>query len=498
MANAGRIVETGALLRDVWDQIDSQDPDVLRVTLHRLRRKLGDSAAHSELIQTVPGVGILFKPQADFPAPAKELVAPAEPRRPVAGRRAAGSIETATSDRLRIRHIADPDLEALLFSMPDAVLEAFDNERFAATWLLSATSPEARHAVDLGRSLGLTVAAEVTERLAVAEPAPITRRRATIRLTEFDDQTAAIAVAGSPATATAPSPVEVMPSASTVIVPQAPVDATPQIAPRQTPAFEPPPRVAPAPRDHVVRRSEIATPATTAAALERPARSAVSVRALGRLSAGARWTALLLLVSAAVALLSIGTQLAQLGLLARAASGEPFTAGELAGSGARQMSIAIALLAAYGATAVTFLAWLRGTYVKTRAIAGRRLRHSSGWAIGSFFVPVANIVVPYQVMAEIWNVSIGTGLGRSRLLIDLWWAAWLAFLAASLATSFTSDRPTLAQLASLARLNLIADLLGIVAAILAVAVVTKLDLALSSTRSTPAGEASPQPAPASA
>jgi hypothetical protein len=237
--------------------------------------------------------------------------------------------------------------------------------------------------------------------------------------------------------------------------------------------------------------SENATMATTTAAPEQIARVAVSVHALAQLSAGARWTALLLLVSAAVAVLSIGSQLAQLGLLARAAAGEPFTAGELAGSGARQMSIAVALLAAYGATALTFLAWLHSAHVKARAIAGRKLRHSSGWTIGSFFVPIANVVIPYQVMAQIWNLAIGNGPGRSRLLVDLWWAAWLTFFAASVATSFTSDRPTLAQLASLARLNLIADLLGIVAAILAVAVVTKVDLALSGARSTPRAAARP-------
>jgi DNA-binding response OmpR family regulator len=495
MANAGRIVETSALLRDVWDQIDSQDPDVLRVTLHRLRRKLGDSATHSELIQTVPGVGILFKPQADFPAPAKESVAPSESRHPIAGRRAAGSIEAAASDRLRIRHIADPDLEALLFSMPDAVLEAFDTERFAATWLLSATSPEARHAVDLGRSLGLTIAAEVTERLAVAEPAPVPRRRAAVRATEFDDPTATIAFAGSPLAASGPSAVELRPSASTVVVPHLPREGTRQTAPRSIPAHEPSPRVAPAPQRRAAPRSETATIATAERAPVRPARAAVSVRGLGRLSASARWTALLLLVSAAVAVLSIGSQLAQLGLLARAAAGEPFTAGELAGSGARQMSIAVALLAAYGATALTFLAWLHGAQLKTRAIAGRRLRYSSGWAIASFFVPIANVIVPYQVMAEIWNVASGKGPGRSRLLVDLWWAAWLTFFAANIATSFTTDRPTLAQLGSLARLNLIADLLGIVAAILAVAVVTKIDLALSGTRSTPGHEVSASPTP---
>ncbi len=70
MINAGQVVSTAALLRHVWGQTDRPASDVLRVTLHRLRKKLHEDPSRPTLVQTVPGVGVLLRTDAGPPGPA--------------------------------------------------------------------------------------------------------------------------------------------------------------------------------------------------------------------------------------------------------------------------------------------------------------------------------------------------------------------------------------------------------------------------------------------
>jgi len=65
MANAGRVVSTSELLRQVWGYQDAGGSDVVRVTVHRLRRKLEQDPARPTLLHTIPGVGVLLKSDAD-------------------------------------------------------------------------------------------------------------------------------------------------------------------------------------------------------------------------------------------------------------------------------------------------------------------------------------------------------------------------------------------------------------------------------------------------
>jgi DNA-binding response OmpR family regulator len=65
MQNAGRVVSTAELLRQVWGDHDGGNSDVVRVTVHRLRRKLEENPARPELLHTIPGVGVLLKPRSD-------------------------------------------------------------------------------------------------------------------------------------------------------------------------------------------------------------------------------------------------------------------------------------------------------------------------------------------------------------------------------------------------------------------------------------------------
>lgn len=61
MRDAGSVVTTRQLLKRVWGYDDPTATDVVRVTVHRLRRKLHDDASDPRLLHTVPGVGVMLK-----------------------------------------------------------------------------------------------------------------------------------------------------------------------------------------------------------------------------------------------------------------------------------------------------------------------------------------------------------------------------------------------------------------------------------------------------
>ena len=65
MTNAGAVVPTSALLKQVWGYADPGGSDVVRVTVHRLRRKLEADPGRPSLLHTIPGVGVLLKSDAE-------------------------------------------------------------------------------------------------------------------------------------------------------------------------------------------------------------------------------------------------------------------------------------------------------------------------------------------------------------------------------------------------------------------------------------------------
>ena len=61
MRHAGTVVGTNELLKEVWGQDDPASGEIVRVMLHRLRRKIEDDPARPHLLHTVPGVGVILK-----------------------------------------------------------------------------------------------------------------------------------------------------------------------------------------------------------------------------------------------------------------------------------------------------------------------------------------------------------------------------------------------------------------------------------------------------
>ncbi len=121
--------------------------------------------------------------------------------------------------------------------------------------------------------------------------------------------------------------------------------------------------------------------------------------------------------------------------------------------------------------AVGFTRWFRRAYGNAIAL-GHRASFTPGWAIGAWFVPILNLVRPYQIASAMWRHA-GNHVGKGSL-VGCWWAFWLAsnFLAQiSMRLSNSNKDDTLR---TSVQVEIVADLTTVVAGVLAVVMVRKL------------------------
>jgi amino acid transporter len=80
---------------------------------------------------------------------------------------------------------------------------------------------------------------------------------------------------------------------------------------------------------------------------------------------------------------------------------------------------------------IIFLVWVYRTHKNLYHLNTDELRFTPGWSVGWFFIPIANLVLPYRVMAETWRASnphnaIGDKLAwkdsRVSAIVGWWWA----------------------------------------------------------------------------
>jgi cbb3-type cytochrome oxidase subunit 3 len=86
-------------------------------------------------------------------------------------------------------------------------------------------------------------------------------------------------------------------------------------------------------------------------------------------------------------------------------------------------------LALFLVTAIAFLVWLYRAEVKARALGAEDMMVGPGWAVGWFFIPLVQWVMPFIAVRELWKASAAPRdwqLEPASPLIALWWACWLA------------------------------------------------------------------------
>jgi len=72
---------------------------------------------------------------------------------------------------------------------------------------------------------------------------------------------------------------------------------------------------------------------------------------------------------------------------------------------------------------IIFLKWKYRANNNLRKLSTHEFEHTPGWAVGSYFVPIVNLVAPYNAMKEIWTVAHQQE--ENTRFLGLWWGAWI-------------------------------------------------------------------------
>lgn len=138
-------------------------------------------------------------------------------------------------------------------------------------------------------------------------------------------------------------------------------------------------------------------------------------------------------------------------------------------------------------TVVLFLRWISRVYQNLPTLGARKLEFTSGWAIGSWFFPILNLWRPFQIVREIWWMSISPGATdataphsapRTPALLTWWWITWLitAFLG-QLILKLSLRGKSLSEFLWLTYITVAHDLIKILAAVLVIQIVRQISTA---------------------
>lgn len=216
------------------------------------------------------------------------------------------------------------------------------------------------------------------------------------------------------------------------------------------------------------------------AAVPPPVRFASSDESFVPLDRRASWALALFGLSVLLDVVMLAADVSQLRLISRGLSGEGFTEAEAAANDGRMSLISTANLVVYAGCVLTFLVWFRRAYANLLGLGAEKLEHSPGWAIGFFFVPLANLVYPYRIAKEIWHGSQSSsdagepllgGVERGQSLVTSWWLSWLlAGFIGNVALGLSRGN-TLAALQGSTKVSMLSTSLSAVAGILAIVMI---------------------------
>jgi Domain of unknown function (DUF4328) len=206
-------------------------------------------------------------------------------------------------------------------------------------------------------------------------------------------------------------------------------------------------------------------------------------RAYGPLRGRARTAKQALALVIAVDVISVLIGGSHYGLLDQAQTGG-VTDVQLQRSDLRIAFVSIAQVLVLIAAAVLFLRWFYRAYSNLEPLGATALRSRRGWAIGIWFVPILNLWRPKQLADDIWRASdpgrpIQQGGGwrdaKVPALLGWWWGFYLlTWLVANYALRSEGGVADIEQEMTATGAYLVSDVTAIVAALLAIKVVTRL------------------------
>lgn len=104
---------------------------------------------------------------------------------------------------------------------------------------------------------------------------------------------------------------------------------------------------------------------------------------------------------------------------------------------------------AWGQSAIILLAgvlvlvWIYRMNKNARALGAEGMKFTPGWAVGWYFIPIANLWKPYQALKEIWQASAKPGDWAAQYrspLLPCWWGLWIVYTSLAQGAYRTSRR----------------------------------------------------------
>ncbi|GAA0374117.1 DUF4328 domain-containing protein [Streptomyces blastmyceticus] len=132
------------------------------------------------------------------------------------------------------------------------------------------------------------------------------------------------------------------------------------------------------------------------------------------------------------------------------------------------------------ATAVVFIIWFHLARINAEYFAQDICTMGRGWAVGAWFVPVANLWLPYRVAREVWQASAqstpdGSWRKVSHAPVKAWWFLLVGSLAVDkIGSTFYKHADSANALRQASAVVMVSDLLSVAAAAFAILFVRKL------------------------
>lgn len=194
----------------------------------------------------------------------------------------------------------------------------------------------------------------------------------------------------------------------------------------------------------------------------------------------------LLCVWVASAIGLVVVNLLRLDLVNRVGSGQPVSLADATASDNLVSGAALASSGVYVLAAIAVLMWLHRVVRNNHILGERYLRFSAGFAVGCWFIPFANFVLPFQAVREAWSASDPElpwstpdqrRRSRGRGLVVAWWSTFIVgslVSFASLGFGPNSDVDVLTRVRAITYITVAEEALHLAAALLLIALVTRL------------------------
>ncbi len=132
------------------------------------------------------------------------------------------------------------------------------------------------------------------------------------------------------------------------------------------------------------------------------------------------------------------------------------------------------------AIAAVFIVWFHRVRCNGEILGPDAFTYRPGWAIGAWFVPIGNLVLPYLISKQTLQASVqlgpdGSFRRYSTAPVTAWWLVWVsAELVGRVSGRLFFNGDTHEEMQDAYALGVGTDLLRVVAAVLAVAVVRRI------------------------